>query len=175
MFPLHSIKGIRQARWVPNQLQLGKLCKHLSSQAVVLFCLSASVAKATDLSILSNTNDFIGPTTEFSNPDGVSCRINQGEKASLMVGGGFGGGRLIPGIASNDFYNPARLSDPQPVAGIVLRLPLGGKVKGCDEFIAIESAMSRFNKAQELFDAGVITQEQLELIASRAYQVLSSF
>ena len=175
MFPLHSIKAIRQARWVPSQFQLGKLCKRLSSQAVVLCCLSASVAKATDLSILSNTNDFIGPTTEFSNPDGVSCRINQGEKASLMVGAGFGGGRLIPGIASNNFYNPATLSDPQPVAGIVFRLPLGGKVKGCDEFIAIESAMSRYNKAQELFDVGAITQEQLELIASRAYQALSSF
>ena len=175
MFPLHSIKAIRQARWVPSQLQFGKLRKRLSSQVVVLFCLSASVAKATDLSILSNTNDFIGPTTEFSNPDGVSCRINQGEKASLMVGAGFGSGQLIPGTASNGFYNPATLSDPQPVAGIVFRFPLGGKVKGCDEFIAIESAMSRYNKAQELFDAGVITQEQLELIASRAYQVLSSF
>ena len=92
-----------------------------------------------------------------------------------MVGAGFGGGQLIPGIASKDFYNPATLSDPQPVAGIVFRLPLGGKVKGCDEFIAIASAMTRYNKAQELFDVGVITQEQLEVIASRAYQVLSSF
>ena len=175
MFPLHPIKAIRQARWVPSQLQFGKLRKHLSSQAVVLLCLSASVAKAGDLSILTNTNDFIGPTTEFSNPDGVRCRINQGEKASIMVGAGVGGGRVIPGIASNGFYNPGTLSDPQPVAGIVFRLPLGGKVKSCDEFIAIESAMSRYNKAQELFDAGVITQEQLELIAARAYQVLSSF
>ena len=175
MFHLHSTKAIRQARWAPSQLQFGKLCKHLSSQAVVLLCLSASVAKATDLSILSNTNDIIGPTTEFSNPDGVRCKINQGEKASLMIGAGFGSGRLLPGIATNDFYNPSTLSDPEPVAGVVLRLPLGGKVKSCDEFIAIESAMSRYNKAQELFDAGVITQEQLELIAARAYQVLSSF
>jgi hypothetical protein len=156
-------------------------CLPTKAIIVLLCCLLPVEAKASDLNIFSNTNDFEGSTVEFSNPDGVSCRMREGESPSITAGVGVSRGPVIPGAFAGGrddvfFYDPAEIAPVQPVAGVILRIPFGGRSsRGCDDFIAIESAMARQTKAQELFDLGVISQEQLEEISEKAFAVLNDF
>lgn len=174
MFSLSAKTKCQYRQWLQGGLQPGVLRKRLSEIAVAL-ALIGSPAAANDLAIMGSTNDFEGSTTEFSSPDGISCRYRASERPSLTIGAGVSRGVLIPGLVTNNLYVPPEISDPEPVVGIMFRMPLGAKGKDCDKFIAIEEAMMRYNKAYELFDMGIIEQEQLEEIARKTFAVLNDF
>ena len=148
--------------------------------------LLAAPAAATDLTILNNSDEVEGGTTEFSNPDGVSCRYREPSRPSLSFGAGLSRGPVLQesiaisraeaGLNNFNNFTTSRLGEMQPVIGVAVRIPFGGPgSKNCDNFLIIEDAMIRYNKAQELFEMGVITQDQLEEIASKAFSILNNF
>lgn len=130
-------------------------------------------AKA-DLRAISNTNDIEGSRIELTTPDGYVCRFTDAERPSLSVGVGVAASPVIQGTAGNGYFSEGRIGDPQPVGGIVLRIPLGGAPNNCDQVVKVETATMKVRRAQELYELGLIELEQLELIAAKAYKVISA-
>ena len=129
-------------------------------------------AKA-DLRAISTTNDIEGSTIEFRSPEGYSCRFQDNEKPSLSIGAGIAEGAVIPGSSNNYSHYPGRTADPQPVVGVVLRVPLGGAPHNCDKVIKLETATMRVRKAQELYELGLISLDQLQAVSDSAYRIIN--
>ena len=174
-----------RSKRISSAVQLGKLCQCVSKAAIALLLL-VTPAAANDLTILNNSEEVEGGLTEFANPDGVSCRYREPSRPSLSFGAGLSRGPVLQesiaigegqiGFNRTDSFTNTRAGDLQPVVGIALRIPFGGPgSRNCDNFLIIEDAMIRYTKAQELFELGVITQDQLEEIASKAFAVLNDF
>lgn len=59
--------------------------------------------------------------------------------------------------------------------GIALRIPIGGRgQESCDQFLRIEASQLKLRKAQEMFETGLINEEQLKRIAADAYKVIAA-
>ena len=59
--------------------------------------------------------------------------------------------------------------------GIALRIPIGGRgQENCDQFLRIEASQLKLRKAQEMFETGLINEEQLKRIAADAYKVIAA-
>ena len=127
-----------------------------------------------DLRALTNTNDIEGSVIELRSPDGYTCRFTNAERPSLTVGAGVAASPVIPGVGNSEFYSEGRIGDPQPVAAVILRIPLGSPPNNCDQVVKVETATMKVRRAQELYELGLIELEQLELVAAKAYEVISA-
>lgn len=127
-----------------------------------------------DLRAVTNTNDIEGSVIELRSPDGYTCRFTDAERPSLTVGAGLAASPVIPGVGNSEFYSEGRIGDPQPVAAVVLRIPLGAPPNNCDQVVKVETATMKVRRAQELYELGLIELEQLELVAAKAYEVISA-
>lgn len=145
---------------------------------LLFFC---SPAAASELIFLNpGNNSQAGGKIELSTPDGGLCRKTEGQKPSLIVGGSFGRPETLTGdqerVNDQIFNDGTYLSDPVPTFGVALRIPLGKDNLGsCQGMITVLDATTRVESAERLFEKGLITQEELEKVASRAYSILSDF
>lgn len=130
-------------------------------------------AKA-DLRAVTQTDDLEGSRLELASPDGYSCRFTNAERPSLTVGAGIATSPVIQGVGNSKHFSEGRVADPQPVVGVVLRIPLGAKPENCDAIVKIETATMKARRAQELYELGLIELEQLKAIAERAYDVIAT-
>ncbi len=130
-------------------------------------------AKA-DLRAVTQTDDLEGSRLELASPDGYSCRFTNAERPSLTVGAGVAPSPVIQGVGNSEYFSEGRVGEPQPVVGVVLRIPLGAKPENCDAIVKIETATMKVRRAQELYELGLIELEQLELVAAKAYKVISA-
>ncbi len=127
-----------------------------------------------DLRSVLNGQDIDGSRLEVRSPDGYICRFDDSERPSLSIGAGLAASPVIPGYGNADNFSEGRIGDPQPVAGIALRIPLGAAPSNCNKIIAVETATMKVRRAQELYDLGLITIEQFEDIGEKAYAVINS-
>ena len=109
----------------------------------------------------------------MATPDGTTCRFVETERPSLTLGLGVVDPPVLPGIYGYETAFPAEIADPQPVGGIVLRIPLGRSQQNCDALLKTEAAMNRLRKTQEMFENGLITEDQLKVVAGQTYAILS--
>jgi hypothetical protein len=121
-----------------------------------------------------------GAKIEYSSPDGISCRYSEGERPSLALGIGMSEpSQVIPGAAvpleeGRAIVLPSRQALPQPVYGIVVRVPFQTvKRANCDAFIRLDVAFARLAKAKEMFEDGLITKKQLQAVADAAMAELA--
>ena len=61
---------------------------------------------------------------------------------------------------------------PEPLAGVSITIPFGSKQRNCDKIVEMEEATSRIRKAQELYDLGVINEDEFRAVGRKAYEVL---
>ena len=136
---------------------------------LLIFCTPAA---ASELIFLNpGNNSQAGGKIELSTPEGGLCRKTEGQKPSLIFGGSFGRPERLA-----DENNISYLTDPIPTIGIAVRVPLGGDNLGsCQGMITVLDATTRVESAERMFEKGLITQEQLEKVASRAYAILNDF
>ena len=127
-----------------------------------------------DLRAVTQTDDIEGSRLELSSPEGYSCRFTNSERPSLTVGAGIAPSPVIQGIGNENYFQEGRVGEPQPVVGVVLRVPLGATPQNCDAIIKIETATMKVRRAQELYELGLIELEDLKLIADKAYAVISA-
>ena len=145
---------------------------------LLIFCTPAA---ASELIFLNpGNNSQAGGKIELSTPEGGLCRKTEGQKPNLIVGGSFGRPATLTGdqerVDDQIFNDGTYLSDPVPTFGIALRIPLGGdKLGSCQGMITVLDATTRVDSAERMFEKGLITQEQLEQVASRAYAILNDF
>ena len=148
---------------------------------VLLLLLFCSPASASELIFLNPGNTSQAPSKiEFSTPEGGVCRKTAARKPELIVGGSFGRPATLTGdqerVNDQIFNDGTYLSDPVPTFGVALRIPLGKDNLGsCQGMITVLDATTRVESAERLFEKGLITQEELEKVASRAYSILSDF
>ena len=130
-------------------------------------------AKA-DLRAISGANDIEGSRIELSSPDGYTCRFTDAERPSLSVGVGVAASPVIQGTAGNGYFSEGRLGEPQPIGGIVLRIPLGGAPNNCGSVMKVETAMLKVRRTQELYDLGLVTIEELQKISADAFAAIKA-
>ena len=100
-----------------------------------------------------------GGRVEIATPDGLDCRSLQSDRPSFNVGGG-----LRP--------DPLIGNQPEPLAGVSITIPFGGGQRNCDKIVEMEEATSRVRKAQELYDLGVISEDEFRAVGRKAYDAL---
>ncbi len=148
---------------------------------LLLLLLLCSPAHAGELLFLNPNRGNASPSRiEISTPEGGVCRKTEQQGPELIVGGSYGRGVVLPGDVRQNEFNSiqegASLSDGVPTFGIALRIPLGQEdIGSCKPMIEVLDVQTRVQAAEDLFEKGLITQEQLEEIASRAYQVINDF
>ena len=146
-----------------------------------LLLLLTAPASASELIFLNPGNQQSQPgRIEFSTPEGAVCRRTASRRTELVVGGSYGRGSVLSGDVTsnqfNTFQEGATMSDGVPTVGVAIRIPLGSDDLGsCQGMITVLDASTRVDTAERMFQNGLITQEELEKVASRAYSILSDF
>ena len=117
---------------------------------------------------------------EVSTPEGGVCRKTARSAPELVLGGSMGRGEIIPGGSVSRFgetYSEGgQLSGGVPTFGAAIRIPLGQEnIGSCNQMITVLDVQTRVEVAERMFEQGLITQEELESVASRAYQVIADF
>lgn len=148
---------------------------------LLLLLLLCAPAHAGELLFLNPNRGQQQPARiEISTPEGGVCRKTARNGPDLVVGGSYGRGAVLTGDnIVNEFGSyteGATMSGGVPTFGIALRIPLGQEdIGSCNEMIEVLDVRTRVEAAEEMFDKGLITQEQLEKVASRAYQIINKF
>lgn len=146
----------------------------LRALAVIAFSGVLLQPARADLRAISNTNDIEGSRIELTTPDGYICRFTDAERPSLSVGVGVAASPVIQGTAGNGYFSEGRIGDPQPVGGIVLRIPLGGAPNNCGSVMKVETAMLKVRRTQELYDLGLVTIEELQKVSADAFAAIKA-
>ena len=100
-----------------------------------------------------------GGRVEIRTPDGVDCTSQQADRPSFNIGGGFRPDPLI-GL------------EPEPMAGVSITIPFGGEQRNCDRLLEMEEASVSIRKAQELYELGLIDEDEFKAVGRKAYQAL---
>ena len=129
-------------------------------------------AQRLGIGFINNGRNIEGSRIEFSTPEGYSCRFTDSDRPSITGGIGVADPLVVPGTYSYEETFPSRIHDPQPVGGVVLKIPLGNKPKNCDEILRLEANNISLLRAQELFEYGLIEEEDMKKIADKVYQNL---
>jgi hypothetical protein len=114
-----------------------------------------------------------GSRLEYDSPTGIRCRFTNTERPSLSVGGGIAQPPILNGIQNQDTIIKSELADPQPIVGIVLRIPLGTDQENCNAILRVENAKHKLLAAQEMFALGLITKDQLQVVADKTYAIIN--
>ena len=148
---------------------------------LLLLLLLCSPAHAGELLFLNPNRGQQQPAKiEISTPEGGVCRKTAKTGPDLVFGGSYGRGAVLTGDNYvNEFgtyQEGAEMSNGVPTFGVALRIPLGQEnIGSCEAMIEVLDVRTRVEVAEEMFEKGMITQEQLEEVASRAYQIINEF
>ena len=131
-----------KGRWLSSCFLVGILFQPARSQAVLEFLTPQRLPS--------------GGRVEIRTPEGVDCSSQQSDRPFVNVGGGMRPDPLI-GL------------EPEPLAGISITIPFGIEQGNCDRLIQMEEGSSRVRKAQELYELGVIDEDELNAVARKVY------
>ena len=132
-------------RWLSGCFLLGILFQPARSQAILEF--------------LTPQRLPAGGRVEIRTPEGIDCSSQQSDRPFVNVGGGVRPDPLI-GI------------EPEPLAGVSITIPFGIDQGNCNKLIEMEEASSRVRKAQELYELGVIDEDEFNAVARKSYESL---
>jgi hypothetical protein len=136
---------VKAWRSIPCAILLGVLQQPAQSQAVLEFLTPQRLPE--------------GGRVEIRTPDGVDCTSQQADRPSVNAGAGVRPDPLI-GL------------EPEPMAGISITIPFGSEQRNCDRIVEMEEASIRIRKAQELYELGLITEDEFKELGRKAYATL---
>ena len=143
-------KGTTRAITSVCQTYTGCIRRFFSITAVLsVLCQPSYAERLTFLD--SPYNNQNGESVEIRTPTGHSCRHTSPRGPEVTIGGGY---------------------TTEPIAGIAVRIPLGSTTNNCDAIIQLEEAQIKIQNAMSLFQIGLITREQLEVIAQQTYNTI---
>lgn len=120
-------------------------------------------AQGQQVGIFQN-GDYEGSRLEYTGPDGVSCKFSESERASIGASIGVTQPLIVPGYGDRG----GSVTSSVPVVGLTFRVPLGKGQKNCDAIRAIDLQQHKLKKAIEMFEAGLLTKEQLDQVGRNA-------
>ena len=124
-------------------------------------------AQGQQVGIFQNS-DYEGSRLEYTNPDGVSCKFTESERASIGASIGVTQPLIVPGYGERG----GSVTSGVPVVGLTFRVPLGKGQQNCDAMREVDLRIYKLKQAKLLFEDGLITKEQLEAIGRNAYKAL---
>ena len=140
-----------------------------------LLFLTAGTAQAQSLNFINGGGPLHGSNTAIVIQGEGSCShkrqspptlgIGVGVQQPLRVPGTFGHGTALP--------TPSSVADSKPVGGVFFRIPLTKDSDKCKEFLTVQKARARLALARDLYQAGKITDKQLDAISDEAYEALN--
>lgn len=93
---------------------------------------------------------------DIETSEGVRCRSSVGDRPSFEVG-------LLYPLQSYDNNSSESSIQSSAIAGMHFRVPFGGPKQGdCSKIKKLEENSIRLKRAQELFDAGLLTAAQMK-------------
>ena len=98
-------------------------------------------------------NTQSGESIDIRTPSGHSCRYGSPRGTEITIGGGY---------------------QNEPIAGVAIRIPLSSTTNNCNVIIKLEEAQIKLQHAMNLFELGLISKEQLELIAQQTYETIKN-
>ena len=142
---------------------------------VPLLFLTAGTAQAQSLNFINGGGPLHGSNTAIVIQGEGSCShkrqspptlgVGVGVQQPLRVPGTFGHGTALP--------TPSSVADSKPVGGVFFRIPLTKDSDKCKEFLTVQKARARLALARDLYQAGKITDKQLDAISDEAYEALN--
>jgi hypothetical protein len=75
---------------------------------------------------------------------------------------------IVPGYGGSG----GSVTSGVPVVGLTFRVPLGKGQQNCDAMREVDLRIYKLKQARAMFDDGLITKEQLDAIARKAYKSL---
>lgn len=124
-------------------------------------------AQGQQVGIFQNS-DLDGSRLEYTNPEGVSCKFTEAERAYIGLTAGVTQPLIVPGYGEQG----GGVTSAVPVVGFTFRVPLGKGQQNCDALRAIDLSQHRLKMARLMFEDGAITKDQLDRIIKLAYQAL---
>ena len=120
-------------------------------------------AQGQQVGIFQNS-DLDGSRLEYTSPDGISCKFTESERPFIGLTAGVTQPLIIPGYGDVG----GGVTSAVPVVGFTFRVPLGKGQQNCDALRAIDLQQHRLKKAIEMFEAGLLTKEQLDQVGRNA-------
>ena len=129
---------------------------------------------------LANEIDFLRPQRypssgrlELRTPDGLDCSATGPDRPSINIGAGVTDPQVLQGTQNADYFFRTQIGPPEPVGGIAIVIPFGGASSGnCAQLVEYEEASMRTRKALELYELGLITEDEFKAIGRQAYSTL---
>jgi|GEM_PF-3217367 len=148
--------------------QAKRRCRHRWHHAVgygVLFAFLGQAVNALERLPINNDTAYAPqPRLQVDLDDGSTCQVTDRSPASLMVYGRWRKGEESIGTASGPM--PSDGSDVG--GGVALMVPLGGLgFKGmCNGLLGLQQSRARFALAQQLLEAGQLTDEEMKQVVN---------
>jgi hypothetical protein len=112
-----------------------------------------------------------GPQTSIDTEDGVRCSANAGTRPYVTFFGGYDG---VPdnGVVFNNNSTVNSLGTGA-IGGVAVTIPLGSSALGnCDRLRQLQEARSALGLANQMFEAGLITDKELKALGDELKPML---
>ena len=140
-----------------------------------LLFLTAGTAQAQSLNFINGGGPLRGSNTAVVIQGEGSCSHHRQSPPTLGVGVGVQQPLRVPGTFGHGtaLPTPSSVADSKPVGGVFFRIPLTKDSDKCKEFLTLQQAKARLALARDLYQAGKITDKQLDAISNEAYEALN--
>jgi len=137
-----------------------------------------------DLNFLRPGSQLTGKF-QYSTPNGFRCSFESTPVSNISFGVGMSkplilSGQSIGGITntSGDLLSetvviPTKTSSPEPIAGLLVQIPLGGRPKrNCDHSLELYEQQIKYENAQFMFELGIIDEDELRVVGRDYYELM---
>ena len=157
---------------------------------VKIFVISLIAPSVCPLNARSDLN-FLRPGSQltgkfqYSTPSGFRCSFESSPVSNISFGVGISkpqilNGQSIGGITntsgellSETIVIPTKTSDPEPIAGILVQIPLGGRPKrNCDHSLDLYEQQIKYENAQLMYELGIIDEDELRVVGRDYYELM---
>ena len=76
-------------------------------------------------------------------------------------------------LLSETVVIPTKISSPEPIAGLLVQIPLGGRPKrNCDHSLELYEQQIKYENAQLMFELGIIDEDELRVVGRDYYELM---
>ena len=143
----------------------------MRSLVLAALCVSTTAASANTLNFIGGRTPLQGAKSAITIQGEGTCSYHRQSPATFTIGGGQPQPLMVPGTFGHGtaLPTPSSVSDTNTVFGAFVTVPLSrDSSKNCDEFYDVQRSRAKLKLAQELHDAGQITDQQFSDVSKEA-------
>ena len=148
---------------------------HLRSLVIAGLLVTSTAASANTLNFIGNRAPIQGAKSAITIQGEGTCSYHRQSPATLTIGGGQPQPLMVPGTFGHGtaMPTPSSVADTNTVVGVFITVPLSvNSSKNCDEFYDVQRSRAKLKLANELHEAGQITDTEFSTISKEVYASL---